>query len=163
EPIACGLCPIYLYELLRQLPLSIDHGAGESGYIAHRAHDPDSGIAQYREVIAEDLDDDLPVDLGNALQYVVPDRLRKARLHAGHAIESSFHFIDYVMLRDLALPLRLGLQVDVNLRHADQLRIGAVFRPARLVHDGVDFGDVRNGLTDTRHLVSRFGDRRAGV
>ena len=42
-------------------------------------------FVQHRDVVAEDLDDDLAVDLRDALQHVVADRLREADDRAGIA------------------------------------------------------------------------------
>ena len=52
-------------------------------------------------VIAEHLDDDLSVDLRDRFEYVVADRLRKARLDARHLVEHLLHLGDQILFGDI--------------------------------------------------------------
>jgi hypothetical protein len=117
---------------LRDLAGAIHERTRDTGHRRDRLQDLVRKPAQHDGVVPERLDDDLSVDLRDALEHVVADGLREARLDAGNRLEGRVHLLDELLLANVRTPLLGRLHGDQKLRHVDHLGIGPVFRPSSL-------------------------------
>src|SRR5439155_27033763 len=108
----------------------------------------------------ENLDHYLAIDLRDALQNVVADGLREARLETGYRFERLLKLRQQLLLGDLALPLLLRRQVDQEFGHIDLLRVRAVLRASRLGYHRADFGELSQYVAHARAFLHRlsYGD-----
>ena len=158
EPVSGGARPIDGDLQLRHLPGAIDEGAGDARRGRHRVEDGRRVLPQRGPVRAKHLDHDLAVDLRNALEDVVTDRLREARVDAGNRVERVVHLGDQLFLRDVPRPFRCRLHVHEELGHVDQLGVGPVLRPAGLRNHRAHFRKLPQKRADARALARRLAD-----
>src|SRR5262249_17930375 len=98
----------------------VDKRAGDAG-------DPRYGIEYFPGLVldrrgfgAENFHNDLPVDLGNTFQNVIPNGLRETRLDARNIVQRALDLRNELLLGDLSSPGRGGLKVDEKFRHVDR-------------------------------------------
>ena len=94
EAIAGRALPVDFDLQLGHRPCPIDKSAGDSAHAGDCLKHILSPGAQHRGVLPEYLDHDLSVDLRDALQDVVPDWLREARLDTRDGLEGRLHLLD---------------------------------------------------------------------
>ena len=117
---------------------------------------------QHIHVLAKHFDHDLAVDLRNALEHVVANRLREARLDAGNASERRVHLIDQLILRQAARPLRLGGFTSTK-NSAMLIILGSVPSSGRPDLDTTvtTSGNCRSDGADARQLTATFRSPRS--
>ncbi len=94
------------------------------------------------EVVAVDLDDDLPTDAGDGLLDTVFDGLAEIVLDARAGLELGAHGIHDLGLGSAALPLALGFHHDERLGLVGRLVVGPVFGVALLGEDVTNLGKL---------------------
>ena len=105
---------------------------------------------QRRRIVAEHLDDDLPVNLRNALENVVADRLRDRGVESGNAADRFFDLRRQLLASETARPLGWRFQIDEKLGHVDGLRVGPIFGPACLGDHLRHLGELANNAPHLR-------------
>src|SRR5581483_12494749 len=93
----------------------VDEGTGYAADAGDDVQNFRRPLPEHGRIVAEHLDDDLAVDLRNALEDVVADRLRNRRFETGNAADRLFHLGGQILPRNPARPLRRRLQVDEEL------------------------------------------------
>src|SRR5581483_1495045 len=78
QPIPSGARPIDLQTRLRYLARAIDERALDAANRAHCTQHLLRALGELHRIVTEDLHHDLAVDLRDALQHVVANRLREA-------------------------------------------------------------------------------------
>src|ERR1043166_633438 len=147
---------------LRQLAQPIHKRARDPRNFLHVAQDLFGVRPQDGKVIAKNFDDNLSVDLRDALEDIVADGLREARLDARQGADRAVHLVHQLVFGDFAGPLLDGLKADEKLRHVDELGIGAVFGAAGFGDDRLDLGDGAQGIADAGALAGGFAHGDAG-
>ena len=106
EAVAGGAVPVNFDERLRHLARPINEGAGNA---RHRQKTADEVLRvgpQNAGIIAEQFNDNLAVNLRNAFQHIVANRLREAGLDARNFVQLSIHFLDDLVLGHRPFPFR---------------------------------------------------------
>ena len=130
---------------MRQLAQTVDLGALHARDLTELTLQGLGGATQFRQVVPGHLDHDLPLDLRDGLEHVVPDRLRERRVDARDAGELKIHFLDQLLTRESLAPLFHRFHIHEHLGHAEGFGVGAVFRLAGL-------GDHRSHLGNLEQL-----------
>ena len=73
----------------------------------------------------------------------------------GNRVERAIHLGDELLLGDVPRPLGRRLHVHEELRHVDQLGVGAVFRPARFRDHRADFRKLAEQRADAASTRAR--------
>ena len=118
--------------------------------------------AQFTQVFAGHLDDDLALDLRYGFQHVVANRLRERWINAGNRPQLAVHLVDQLVAGQALAPFFLRLHVDENLRHAEGFGVGAVFGLASLGHGGAHFGHAVQGIARQQQYFGRLDAGDAG-
>ena len=158
EPVAGRALAVNFNQQLRQLAKPIHLCTVDATHLLDLVFDFFGGFAQLGQIVPCEFDHNLPVDLRNRLQHIVPNGLRKSRLHARQVGHHPIHLFDQGFLGHARSPLLDGFEVDKHLGHADGFGVGAVFGLTGFGHRGVDLWHREQG---TPHIVQDA--RRLGV
>src|SRR5262249_60101004 len=143
-------------------PESVDEGACHTTYWRNGAQHLLRVLPQGGWVLTKDFDDDLPIDLRNALQHVIAYGLREAGLKAWDGVKRLVHLFDECLFGHLAAPLGRRFEIHKELGHIDHLWIGAIFGAASFGDDGLDFGKAPENSANLPAQPRRFAHRNAG-
>src|SRR5262249_5061040 len=94
QAIAGGAVAVDFNERLRHFSGAVDSGCLHAANITNRPKHLRRFGTEFRRVVAENLDDDLAVNLGDALQNVVADGLGETGFNAWKGVEVMVHFLD---------------------------------------------------------------------
>ena len=161
KPIAGGAGPIDFDLQLRYLAAAVNKSPRHSSHWGNGVQDPFRLLLQDATVLAKHFDHNLPVDLGDALQHVVADGLRKARFDARNDGQRLVHLFNELFASDLAGPFPRRFQIHKNFRHVHQLGISSVFWPAGFGDDRPYFRKLTQDFAHARQLQGRFAHRKA--
>jgi len=150
---------IDLHQIVGQLADAIDQRARHTLHIGDFGQHALGHPAQRRNIVTEHLDHDLAVDLRNAFENVVANRLREGRLDRRQCLQRLFHFIHHLPLADRALPFRLRFQIHQEFGHVDQFGVSAIFRATGLGNHGIDFRRFQQDAANLPVLRLRLADR----
>jgi len=157
---SCGT--VDFQTVLRQVAIAVDEGAHDTGHVADAVEDLPAFRTQCRHVVAEQLDDDLAVDLRDGFEDLVAYRLAEGRLDTRHVVQLVFHVADQLFLGHALAPGAVRFQVDQHFGHVDVLRVGAVFRAAALGDHRLDFGEVGDDAAQLAQFAACLIDGNRG-
>src|SRR5206468_12410966 len=101
QSITCALCAIHFNLQLRNASRSVNVGASHTAHTGDRLKNFLSLVLKHISFWPKDLDNDLPVDLRDAFQNIVPNWLRKRRLNAGQRIQLLPKMLDELFARKI--------------------------------------------------------------
>ena len=116
-------------------------------------------VSQDPRIFTEHLDDNLAIDLRDALQNIVANGLREAGFDAGNSHQSLFHLIDELLFGQSPQPARGRVEIYQELRHVNHLGIGAILRAAGFGDDGSHFRKLTQERSNAGCFPRGFTDR----
>src|SRR5207247_3276168 len=106
---------------LRHLSGTIHKSPRHPSHRRHCVKDLLRFVAQDPRIFTEHLDDNLAIDLRDALQNIVANGLREAGFDAGNSHQSLFHLIDELLFGQSPKPARGRVEIYQELRHVNHL------------------------------------------
>src|SRR5205814_1814989 len=135
--------------------LDAAHGGNTPQHFAHL-------FAQHFRVFAKNLDDHLSVNLRDAFQHVVTDRLGETRFHARQRVNGLVHLRENLRFRHAWTPFGRRFQVHETLGHVNRFGVSAVFGPPGFRDDSLHFGNGVQPLPYPSCLSHGLVDGNAG-
>ena len=117
--------------------------------------------AQFVAVRAEYFDHNLPIDLRDAFQHVIPYGLRKGQLHTGQDRYFLRELLDQLFAREPLRPFGGRFQIHEKFGHIDRFWIGPIVRTAGFRRNGPNDFRVAQDIAHHRREPPRFIHRNA--